>query len=259
MATEKSNSRNKLIIRLAVIVVVLVIALFAYMYFSERARLLNAGRYFTYGENKLKEAQGIPIDPSDAVSVTQQNKPIDVDVAYEAIANYRQSVGYDEQRADSWVGMANVHTKLKEFDKAIEVLEEASEVKFEQVSNKVIVFSALGDAYFSVGNYQQASEAYDQAIAVSPLNPLVALGYAKKVLSKLEIGDLSEVDKFAEWVRQGQSLDNRAEYQHIYHYALGWTYAVRGRADQALAEYREAMSFNNNYPPLLYKVATIER
>lgn len=258
MAEEKS-SRNKWIIRLVILAVVLAIGIFAYMYFSERARLLNAGRYFTYGENKFKEAQGIPIDPSEAVSAQNLNKPIDVALAYEAIDNYRKSVTYDDQRADSWVGMAKVHTKLKEFDKAIEVLEEAAQVKFEQTSNKVTVFSALGDAYFTVGEFRKAADAYTQAIEASPLNPLVALAYAKKAISLLELGDLSEVDKFTEWVRQGQSLDSRAENQHIYHYALGWTYYVRGRSDQALAEYQEAMSFNNNYPPLLYKVASLER
>ena len=64
--------------------------------------------------------------------------------------------------------MAKVHTKLKEFDKAIEVLEEAAQVKFEQTSNKVTVFSALGDAYFTVGEYRKAADAYTQAIEASP-------------------------------------------------------------------------------------------
>lgn len=258
MVEEKTTSRNKLITRLVILVIVLVAGLLAYRYFSEKTRLLNGGRYYTYGVNKFKEAQGIAID-STTTTTTQPAKPIDRDLALEAVENFRQSVNYDKQRADSWVAMAEVYTKINEFEKAIEVLEEASEVKYEKVSDKVTVLTALGDSHFRLANYDQAALAYDKAIKTSPVNPIVALSYATKVLSLLESGNTEEIDQFVEWVRKGQELDSRAEYQHIYHYALGWTYEKRGRQDQAMNEYTEAMSYNDKYPPLLYRMAIQEQ
>jgi tetratricopeptide (TPR) repeat protein len=261
LTAENAKSRNKTITTIVIVAIILVVALLAYRYFSEKTRLLNAGRYYTYGVNKFKESQGIPIDPADTSTTTtaQPTKPIDREVALEAVDNFRQSVGFDNQRADSWVGMAEVYTKLNEFEKTIEVLEEAAEVKYESVSNKVTVLTALGDAYFRVGRYEDAAKAYDDAIKASPKNPIVALAYSGKVLAKLESGDLSEVGQFTEWVRNGQELDSRAENQHIYHFALGWTYEARGRMDQALAEYKEAISYNDKYPRLLYRTALLER
>lgn len=259
VAEGKTTKNNKLIIRLVILVVVLVGGFLAYRYFSEKTRVLNGGRYYTYGVNKFKEAQGIPIDSQDTVSAATKNKPIDRDIALEAIENFRQSVGYDSQRSDSWVAMSDVYFKINDFDKSIEVLEEASEVKYEKISDKVTVLTALGDAYFRVARYEDAAEAYDNAIQASPVNPIVAMSYAKKVLSLLESGNTSEINQFVEWIRQGQELDSRAEYQHIYHYALGWTYEARGRLDQAMAEYAEAVSYNDKYPPLLTKMAFQEQ
>lgn len=258
MAEEKTTSRNKLIIRLVILVIVLVAGLLIYKYFSEKTRLLNGGRYYTYGVNKFKEAQGIAID-STTTTTAQPDKPIDQDLALEAVDNFRQSVNYDNQRADSWVAMAEVYTKTNDFEKAIEVLEEAAEVKYEKVSDKVTVLTALGDSHFRLANYDQAAQAYDKAIKASPVNPIVALSYATKVLALLESDNTEEIDQFVEWVRKGQELDSRAEYQHIYHYALGWIYEKRGRLDQAMTEYTEAMSYNDKYPPLLYRMAIQEQ
>ena len=257
---EKANSRNKMIIRLVILVIVLVAGVLAYRYFSEKTRFLNADRYYKYGVTKFKEAQGIPIDSTTTTTTTNQPpKPIDTDIALEAINNFRQSVGFDEQRADSWMGMAEVYTKIKEFDKAIEVLEEASNIKYESASNRAAIWTTLGDAYYLNARYQDAVDAYSVAIKESPKNPIVALSYPGKVRSLLEIGNTAEIDSFAEWVRHGMDLDSRAENQHIYHFALGWTYETRGRLDQAMSEYRESMSYNDKYAPCLYRLALQEQ
>ena len=104
--------------------------------------------------------------------------------------------------------------------------------------NNYIAYNYLGAALNSMGRYQDAIEAYKQAIKINPYfaDPFVGLGITYDKLGSWQ----NEVEAYK------QAIKLKPGYANAY-YNLGVAYKDLGRLEDAMEAYKQTIKFNPDY------------
>jgi tetratricopeptide (TPR) repeat protein len=112
-----------------------------------------------------------------------------------------------------------------------------------QVTNSAFAHNARGDAYYKLGQYQQAIEDFNQAIL---LKPYYANAYHSRGTAYAELGQYKRaLENFNEAIRL--KPDSALAY-----YSRGTAYAKLGQYQHALENFNEVIRLQPDYAPAYY-------
>ncbi len=158
----------------------------------------------------------------------------------QAIALYRQAIerhATDYNRAVSWDSLGNVYSDAGRYEEAVQAFQEAIRLN----PKYALPWNSLGDVYNALGNRQQAIAAYQQAIALDPgyAWPYNNLGMVYQTIGQYEqaIGAYRQViDKHASNHDRAISWNN-----------LGDVYRELQREAEAIEAYEQAIRLDPDY------------
>ena len=106
--------------------------------------------------------------------------------------------------------------------------------------NWVLAITSLGWCKFLTGSLEEAIPAHEQAIRLSPRDPLIGNWYAQIGRAHLL---QSRTDEAIPWLEKAR---NTNPGQPEFHAALGAAYALKGETERAVAELAEARRLNSD-------------
>lgn len=119
-----------------------------------------------------------------------------------ALEAFEASMSYDNEKADVFYLRGETHTALEDYETAIVDYEDA----IQRFSGYDIAYQSLGYAYYKVAKYEEASQALDQALKISPDSPIPHLYLA---LVHLATGDVESAS--TEIARAASSFSTLSE------------------------------------------------
>lgn len=139
----------------------------------------------------------------------------------EAIKAYTKAIEINPNYAQAYVGRAESHINLKQYQQALRDSEAA--VKLDP--KLPWAFNCLGEAHLGLGRYPQAVKDYNKAIE---LDPKYAMAYCNRSHAYFKLKDFSQALQDAD---EAVGLDPKLP--HAYHH--------RGKAHDALKHYQDAI------------------
>ena len=99
----------------------------------------------------------------------------------EAISAYNESIEIDPDDIWSWYNRGEAYTKLQQYDRAILDFKKVIQLDSDR---SFVAWNNLGKVYYQQKKYQQAIEAYNEALAIKPeyLPALIGLGNTLKAV-----------------------------------------------------------------------------
>lgn len=142
----------------------------------------------------------------------------------------------DDLHAAHWDAVVEATERLREGDHQ-GAIDELRAVLDRDPSNPYAYYF-LGAAYFELGAFEEARQAYERALQYAPkyLGALIGLGHCLRMLDRLD-----------EAIRVGEralAMGNEPRGDSDAHYLLGLTYAARGDTGKAI-EHLEAFQASN--------------
>ncbi len=152
----------------------------------------------------------------------------------------RQWVKSEPENAGAWFSLGNAYNNLKQYDQAIQAYREALRIQPENEA-----WNNLGAAYGGLKQYNQAIQALREALRIQPENAMAwhNLGIA--------YGNLKQHDQAIQAWRE--ALRIQPEYADAW-YNLGVTYDNLVQLDQAIQSYREALRIQPENAKAWYKL-----
>ena len=93
-------------------------------------------------------------------------KAIDSKQYEQAIHDFKEAIGVDQENADAWHGLGVAHTFLDQLEESVTDFSQA--VKY--APNEGGYWVSLGIAYMAVNKYSEAQSALQEAVGISPAN-----------------------------------------------------------------------------------------
>lgn len=151
---------------------------------------------------------------------------------------YKAIVEHTEKSARPLVGLAKVEFLRKNYRHSLDLLEAA----IGRNPNFVHAFAEKGDIYACTGDISQAIIAYQQAIALSPLNP-----ERYEAVARL-FWDLNKYEQIVSFMRLAKS--NGLDFPALAKYMSRSLFMLR-QFREAIPYFKEAISFDSNNLELL--------
>jgi TolB-like protein/class 3 adenylate cyclase/Tfp pilus assembly protein PilF len=142
----------------------------------------------------------------------------------EALAAAKRAVELDDQDANAYFTLGRVHLARREYELAIDALQQALELN----PNLAVTYCGLGDSLSYEGRLDEAIEQFEIAIKLSPHDPFRWAFYSYRSLAHLFRGEFEDA---VSWARKAAQIPN-AQY-----WAQAHLVAALGHAgDDAKAE-----------------------
>lgn len=160
-------------------------------------------------------AKAIPSDsdkPVPQASVTkllqEANSLLQEEKYHEAEKKYIAAIAIDTRSIEAYRGLATVYEAMKDLPHAIATLQ-----FLEQLDPKdENIYRQLGEMYQQSNNYEDAMDAYEQALALGPNNPKNLDPFIEiAILNKLKYKAQSSLDKLKEVNPDNQKLQKYQE------------------------------------------------
>lgn len=167
--------------------------------------------------NKFNEALNAFI----AASKVEDDEKVYYQIAYTYVKmnNYAKAIPYYEKSIEkkpnydlAWMNLSVAYLQVKNYKKAVETAQKAL-TYVKKSKDKEKVYYILGEAYFNLGNYDDAKDAYEQVTRLSNSGfyyggAVFGLGmvYKKK-------GDLATAKKYFNQAKSNPSWRAKAEYE----------------------------------------------
>jgi Flp pilus assembly protein TadD len=177
----------------------------------------NAALYLLQGEFYLRNKQ--PIDAEHSLSLCVQ---------------------MDQQNAPGFALLARIQQDMGKTAEAIANYQHAIAI----APKNAALYASLGASLEAQGNWQAAQNAYQQALAIEPGEPLAANNLAYLMLE--HNGNVNVALTLAQTARRGlPSLPNSAD-------TLGWAYFQNGAYTMAAQQFEEAVKASPSNPTYRY-------
>lgn len=149
-------------------------------------------------------------------------------LAYHLLGKYQRAIQFLEQGLDIYQQLRESHREGKSY-------------RVEDLTAESNSLTALGAAYQSLGQYEQAIESHRQALAIAQqfegsgfvLNALRGLGNAYY--------SLRQYQKAIEFYQQGLEITKSRDFRAVYLNDLGSAYHALGQDQQAIQSFQEAL------------------
>lgn len=156
----------------------------------------------------------------------------------EAKRLYEKAIATDPNYADAWAHLASLTINRSRFglessgghQRALEMIRRALELEPESALAHSVMGGLLANS-----NFEDSARHFERSLALEP-NYLGAIHNSAFLL--ISIGRLKQAISFQEYVTARDPLNSQA------HQNLGWFYRLDGRFDDAIASYRNALTFD---------------
>ncbi len=158
-----------------------------------------------------------------------------------ALTFFQKAKEKNPQDADVWVYLGHCYGKLGHYQDAIEAYKQAIRIKPDYAG----AHYNLGNAYRELGRYQNAIESFKQAIRIKPdySDAHYNLGTVYYNLDRYQ----DAIEAYKQAIRINPD-DAEA------HYALGFPYAGLGRYQEAMESYKQAIRIKPDYTDAHYNL-----
>ena len=147
----------------------------------------------------------------------------------EALAAARRAVELDDQDANAYFTLGRVHLARREYELAIDALQQALELN----PNLAVTYCGLGDSLAYEGRLDEAIEQFEMAIRLSPHDPFRWAFYSYRSLAHLFRG---ETDEAVAWARKAAQIPNAQYWAQAHLVAALGAAGDEGRAASARRE-----------------------
>lgn len=152
----------------------------------------------------------------------------------EAVAEYKRALAADPKHAKAHNNLALALVELGQLDDAATHFSASLAIE-----PKAEIYSDLGFVLARQGHAKEADAQYKKALALDPNCPSAHLNLA---VAAVQSGDLTAAE-----LHYRQALPGRPTAET--HNGLGFVLARQGRADEAIAEYKKAISVDSKFTP----------
>ncbi len=209
---------------------------------------LGVAQFYKFTPQSNQEAQdlmrrSIELDPDFApahsrlayaivLSMVYFDAPTDQDRLDESLVVAKKAIELDDQDSNGYFSIGRVYLARREYDLAIESLEQALELN----PCLAVTYCGLGDALAYGGHLEEAIEQFDTAIKLSPHDPFRWAFFSYRSMAHLFRSEYAEA---ATWARKSIQIPN-AQYWAFAHLvaALGHL-EDKERAEAAIAQLKE--------------------
>lgn len=130
------------------------------------------------------------------------------------------------------------HIQLKNYDEAIEILEQGKEIVFDNKQLLEQFYANLGDAYYKKKNYPMSDSSYNETLKINPNNTLVLNNYSYYLSLRNE-----NLEKAEEMSRKSNELESRSpSFADTY----GWVLYKLGKYEEAKEWIEKAIDFGGD-------------
>jgi len=158
------------------------------------------------------------------------------------VEEYRETL--NEAIFKKWVGLGYYYDNNQQYNEAIQAYKQALAIQPESYD----VWNTLGSVYFDLGNFEAAKQAYHKALEIKPdfHTTWLNLGGINN-----KQGDLSGAIRLYQ-----KAIHFKPDYEEAW-YNLGVMYSQQGQPSEAITAYKKAVEFKPGHLSAWYNLALV--
>lgn len=146
-----------------------------------------------------------------------------------ALAAATRAIGLDDQDANGFFTLGRVHLARREYDKAIDALQQAIELN----PSLAVTYCGLGDSYAYEGRLDDAISQFEMAIQLSPHDPFRWAFFSYRSLAHLFRHEFADA---AMWARRSIQIPKALYWAHAHLVSALGHIGDEGQIGPALAD-----------------------
>lgn len=179
---------------------------------------------------------------------------------YDSLAYYTsEAIEYFPNQAVSYYFNGFALNQLERYNESVQILTEASLIAADNVFLKAQIYASLGDAYYSLKDYEESFISYERSLELDPENPYVLNNYSYYLSLRRE--NLEEAEKMSR--KSNELVENNAAFLDTY----AWIQYQKGNYETAKKWLEKALEHGgddqavilDHYGDVLYQLGEIDR